>query len=383
MFDLIAGILAWLYELNPFINLGWAIILLTSMVMVVMTPLTLAGTRSMIKMQRLQPEMKRIQQQYKDDREKMNAEMMAFYQDNGVNPVGGCLPLLFQMPVFLVLYRVISGLTRRQVDLGVDVGAASLMRGGSGASDVPVLDFPREFNPQYLSEDSSLFQDLHSQTEIPFLRGIFDLALSPLDAIRESVIDGFPYVLLLLIVLGSSLYQQRQIQGRNPNASANPQQAMLMKIMPWFLPVISLSLATALTLYFVTSNVYRIGQQGYITRSLYGSGSDQDGSAISVKSTTNGDSTGATEPKSNQADIENRRKANEAAKDADGAKAKKSHAPTKKSKPGKTDASRGKPSPNGRKGAGAGRPVPRSEASPSGRTGGTSSRPGPKKKKRN
>ena len=115
MFDLIANLLAWFYELTA--STGASIALLTLVVLVIATPLTLKGTQSMLKMQILQPELKAIQDKYpKDKREEMNAELMAFYKDNNINPVGGCMPLLFQIPVFLVLYRVILGLTRRATD---------------------------------------------------------------------------------------------------------------------------------------------------------------------------------------------------------------------------------------------------------------------------
>ena len=80
--------------------------------MILLTPLTLKGTRSMIAMQQLQPELKKLQAKYKDDRQKLNEEMMAFYKEHNINPVGGCLPLLLQMPVFIVLYRVLHGLTQ-------------------------------------------------------------------------------------------------------------------------------------------------------------------------------------------------------------------------------------------------------------------------------
>ena len=65
----------------------------------------------MIQMQRLQPEMRRLQRKYKDDRQKLNEELMAFYKENNLNPLGGCLPLLLQTPVFIILYNVIRGLT--------------------------------------------------------------------------------------------------------------------------------------------------------------------------------------------------------------------------------------------------------------------------------
>ena len=108
LFEVIAKTLSVFYDLIP--NYAVAIALLTIVVMVVTTPFTLKGTRSMIQMQRLQPEMKKLQIQYKDDRQKLNEELMAFYKENSLNPLGGCLPLLLQTPIFILLYQVIQGL---------------------------------------------------------------------------------------------------------------------------------------------------------------------------------------------------------------------------------------------------------------------------------
>lgn len=392
MFDLIAGVLSWLYEVASGQNLGIAIVLLTLVVMVVMTPLTLSGTKSMIKMQRLQPELRKIQQKYKDDREKMNAEMMAFYQANNLNPVGGCLPLFFQLPVFLVLYRVLQGLTRRQVTLGIPVGASTGPASGVEGTvpTVDQLDVTRNFNPQYLDDSSELFSDLSGQDEIPFFFDLFDLSQSPLDAVRESVIGGLPYVVLILVVLVTSLYQQRQIQGRSSGASINPQQQALMKIMPWFLPVISLSLQSALILYFVVSNLYRIGQQAYITRALYGPGGEEIVPARVVEDDApkkKGKKTGGA-------------KADNARTD----KAKTDNAPTSSAKKKNTNqgsrnrrtqqrrngqaaaggsAGTGDKTPTGgRRGAGAGRPTSRTTPPSSSRTGGGSTRSAKNRKKK-
>ena len=104
MFDLIASVLAWFYSLVP--SYGFAVGMLTITVMVVVTPLTLKSTRSMLQMQRLQPELKAIQAEYKEDRQKMNEQLMAFYQENGINPLGGCLPILVQLPVFLLVIHL-------------------------------------------------------------------------------------------------------------------------------------------------------------------------------------------------------------------------------------------------------------------------------------
>ena len=132
MFDLIAQVLAWFYDFSG--SYAIAIVLLTFLIMLVLTPLTLKGTRSMMRIQELQPELKRIQNKHKGDRQKLNEETMELYKKNGANPLAGCLPTLVQLPVFIVLYRVINGMTKI---------------GGDG---IP--------NPAYLDKGSALYQDL-------------------------------------------------------------------------------------------------------------------------------------------------------------------------------------------------------------------------------
>ncbi|MHB1487616.1 MAG: YidC/Oxa1 family membrane protein insertase, partial [Acidimicrobiales bacterium] len=109
LFDVMAGLLAFFYQVVP--NYAVAITLLTLTVMLVLAPLTVKSTRSMLAMQRLQPEMKKLQAKYKGDRQKLNEEMMAFYKEHSISPLGGCLPMLLQLPVFFIMYDVIRGLT--------------------------------------------------------------------------------------------------------------------------------------------------------------------------------------------------------------------------------------------------------------------------------
>lgn len=241
-FDAIAAVLAWFYEL-PVLggSYAMAIILLTLTVMILLTPLTLKGTRSMMAMQALQPEMKRIQQEFKDDRQRMNEELLAFYKENQINPLGGCLPLLLQMPVFIVLFQVLNGLTRK---------------GDDG-----------NFDPKYLDRSSELYQSL-SQTDEMISWGL-DLSESAVVALGDSFLHGLPYLVLIIVVAGTSYIQQKQISGRNPNAEIPAQQKMLLRIMPVFFAFISFSFAAGLVLYFLVSNLYRILQQAYISRSLY------------------------------------------------------------------------------------------------------------------
>ncbi len=240
LFEVIAKTLSVFYDLVP--NYAFAIAMLTLVVMVITTPFTLKGTRSMIQMQRLQPEMRRLQVKYKDDRQKLNEELMAFYKENQLNPLGGCLPLLLQTPIFIILYNVVQGLTR-----------------GGGSED--------GFDPKYLDKGSRLFQDLSGADEMVAF-GI-DLAESASRSLGVGFVHGLPHVALVAVVAVTSYYQQKQIQGRNPNAEMPPQQKMLMRLMPAMFVVFAFVAPSALVIYFVTSNLYRIGMQAYITRTLY------------------------------------------------------------------------------------------------------------------
>ena len=98
-------LLDWLYSLCG--NWGLAIVLLTLVVKLALYPLSAAGYKSMANMRRVAPQMKRIQERYASDREKLQKEMMALYKKEGANPLGGCLPMLLPMPIFLALYWVL------------------------------------------------------------------------------------------------------------------------------------------------------------------------------------------------------------------------------------------------------------------------------------
>jgi YidC/Oxa1 family membrane protein insertase len=240
LFEIIAKTLSVFYDLVP--NYAIAIAMLTLVVMVVTTPFTLKGTRSMIQMQRLQPEMRRLQLKYKDDRQKLNEELMAFYKENQLNPLGGCLPLLLQAPIFFILYNVVRGLTH------IPANAET-------------------FDPKYIDHSSNLYQDLLGHDSMVAF-GV-DLAESASKALSDGFIHGVPHVIMVAIVALSSYYQQRQIQGRNPNAEIPPQQKMLMRLMPAMFVVFAFVSPAGLVVYFVVSNLYRIGMQHYITRTLY------------------------------------------------------------------------------------------------------------------
>lgn len=277
LFDAIAAVLAFFYEIWP--SFGGAIILLTLSVMVLMTPLTLKGTKSMMAMQRLQPEMKKIQDKHKDDREKLNEELLAFYKENNINPLGGCLPLVLQAPVFIVLYRIISGLALAASRIGLQGGWTSgqLLAGGA-LTMVPEGVAEQPFEPTYLDHSSQLYRDLAGATTMPFLG--LDLAQSASKALSEGIVAALPYLTMIAIVGLSGWYQQHQTQARS-TSEPNPQQKTIARVMLIFLPLISFGLPAGVVLYFVVSNLYRVGMQAYITKTMF---SDEDAVAVGSSS---------------------------------------------------------------------------------------------------
>jgi YidC/Oxa1 family membrane protein insertase len=94
-------------------NWGLAIIALTVLFRLALMPLTIKQTKSMYEMQRIQPKLKELQAKYKDDKQKLQEETMKFYQENKVNPFGGCLPLILQMPIFIALFQVLGGTAKK------------------------------------------------------------------------------------------------------------------------------------------------------------------------------------------------------------------------------------------------------------------------------
>ena len=187
---------------------GWAIILMTFTVRIAILPLTFKGVKSMQRLQTLQPEIKKIQERYKDDRQRMNQEVMAFYQREKVNPLGSCLPLVLQIPFFISLF--------------------------------------------YLLRSDQFQQDIASNP------GFFAI-----DNLAEKVTD--PVLLGVLIVL----YVGTQLAASAVTAiSADPTQRRIMFALPFVFVIFIVNFQAGLIVYWITTNVWTIGQQ-LMVRKLY------------------------------------------------------------------------------------------------------------------
>jgi YidC/Oxa1 family membrane protein insertase len=183
---------------------GWAIVLLTVILRVVFWPLTAAGTRSMKRMQALQPQVKAIQEKYKDDPMKAQKKQMALWKENKVNPVGGCLPALVQMPVFWGFFRMI----RSAIEL-------------RGAHFLWVTD---------LSKPDTLFL-------IPGL--------------------NFPFNLLPLLMVGVMVWQAHLTP---PSPGMDPSQQKMMRYMPALFLVFLYNYSSGMALYMFVSTLLGIIQ---------------------------------------------------------------------------------------------------------------------------
>ena len=250
LFQAMAWLIAFFYALVP--NYAVAIALLTVVVMIVTAPLTVKSTRSMVAMQRLSPELKKLQQKYKGDRQKLNEEMMNLYKEHGVNPAGGCLPMIIQFPVFIILYDVIRGLTNT-------VKSGQLTTAGTHCAHAVCAA------PRYIGHSTSLYKNLVQEAGKMPAFGI-DLAQRVLG--HHTGIGWLPYALLIVVAIGLQYLQMRQLNSRNPAmAQANPQAQMMQRYMPLIFAVIYINISAGVNIYFIVSSLCRIGIQEAVFRS--------------------------------------------------------------------------------------------------------------------
>jgi YidC/Oxa1 family membrane protein insertase len=261
MFELPAWLLSWFYGVTH--NYAVSIGLIAVVVMLIITPLTLKSTKGMLEMQRLSPEMRKLQQQYRNDRQKLNEEMMKLYQEHKVNPMASCLPLLAQMPVFIIMFRVLHGLTYKPVG-----NAAPIVRAvyaGAGQTAPEKLGFV----PRYIAHSSELYRSLFGQLEMKSFG--LDLAKSPAQALADGLGTGLIYALLVVILAFLYFAQQRMVAARAAvSPTMSPQQQKLMQYLPVAFAIFQVFFLAALIIYYMTQAILRIGQQAYITRKFYG-----------------------------------------------------------------------------------------------------------------
>lgn len=213
-FDIIAKpmLIALNFLYDFFGNYGVAIIIITILVKILFWPLAAKSYKSMKKMQKLQPQIAKLREKYKGDKQRMNQEIMQMYKTYKVNPMGGCLPMVVQIPVFIAFYKVL--------------GASIELR------HAPFMLWIND-----LSAPDRLFPDLG----IPYVGGI-------------------PVMTLLM---GASMF----IQQKMTPTTGDPTQAKMMMMMPIVFTFIFINFPSGLVLYWLVNNLLSIGQQYYTNKS--------------------------------------------------------------------------------------------------------------------
>ena len=212
-FDIIAKpvlyLLKWFYK--GLHNYGLAIILVTVIIKILFWPLTQKSYTSMKAMKDLQPQMTKIREQYKDDKQRINAEMMGLYKTHKVNPLGGCLPMVIQIPVFFALYRIL------------------------------VQSIEMRHAPFML-----WVNDLSAPDRLPIG---FDLPY----------VGGLP---VLTLLMGLSMF----IQQKMTPTPGDPTQAKMMMMLPIVFTFLFINFPSGLVLYWLVNNILSIGQQYLINK---------------------------------------------------------------------------------------------------------------------
>jgi YidC/Oxa1 family membrane protein insertase len=291
MFDFIAypmgQILNFLYNTVCFHSYGLAIILFTLVIRAALLPLTVKQYHSSAKMQTLQPQLQELQKRYKNDKEKLNMEMMKLYQDNKVNPAGGCLPLLVQMPILFSLYYDIQSPLKYM--LGIKSSVISQLAAfvktnakdvvfRAGCPDIQILEYFRQF-PDKIAEATSKVSSQITSDQISALKGLkldflgINLGLNP--RLDTNLIFGsttwttyLPLMLIPILVAGSTFLQSKvmtKLQQGQTGAAASMNKSMMF-MMPLMLLFFSFTVPAGLGLYWVVGNIVAILTQLYINK---------------------------------------------------------------------------------------------------------------------
>jgi YidC/Oxa1 family membrane protein insertase len=207
------------------VGLGWgmAIIALTLIVRMVLLPLTLKQFKSMQSMARLQPEIKKLQTRYKNDKERLNQEMMKFYRENKVNPFASCLPMVAQLPVFLSLFYMLRKDLRRDI--------------------CPEINPPGTVTPKICGDGGD--------AQFLFIPDLTNRAY------------GYVLVILIVLYVGSQLASTLLM-----STTTDKTQRMIFLALPFFFVLFVWQFPAGLLVYWITTNLWTIVQQAIVRKRL-------------------------------------------------------------------------------------------------------------------
>jgi len=235
--DIFANVIVFFYSFTH--NYGIAIILMTALIRLILYPLMQKQMVSMREMQKIQPLMKAVQEKYKNDKERLNKELMALYKEHKVNPMSGCLPLLIQMPILILLFQVLR-------EFKYYIPNTEIIDGGF----------------LWIANQVEIIKD-----GLPKMVGGL-AAPEQLISLGDGIF-GLHYIGILPFLVAGSMYVQQKMTSTDgttgkDGGSAQQTQKMMTIMMPLMIGFMSFSLPSGLTLYWFTSTLLGIGQQ-YLT----------------------------------------------------------------------------------------------------------------------
>ena len=228
LIDVFEAVLKFFHGLG--VPWGWSIILLTVAVRAALIPLTIKQISSMARMQVLQPQMKAIQQKYKEDKQRQQQEMMKFYKENNFNPLSSCLPLVAQLPVFISLYFML-----RQ-SLRIDICPA----------------YERAHNHGVLSTAHTVACGSHGASSFLFINDI------------TSTATGLTLIVLIILYVGSQMGSTLVMSA----TTVDPTQRKIMLFLPLVFVLFVIRFPAGLLVYWITTNLWTVGQQFIVRRRI-------------------------------------------------------------------------------------------------------------------
>jgi YidC/Oxa1 family membrane protein insertase len=242
------AIMVFIHELAPGLSWGWAIVGLTVFIRALLVPVTYRQLKSMQEMQKLAPQIQALKEKYKDDKQRQQQEIMKFYQENKINPLASCLPFLLQLPVFISLFYML------RTDLKFDICGPALK------AHFHVASFSQIPSKQ-LAETGC------NQVDPGSAKFLF---------IPDITAKATGIVLVVLIVV----YVASQIASTLiATATADPNQRRLMLLLPLVIVAFLFRYPAGLLVYWITTNMWTIGQQYFIRQRMGPKATDADGGA--------------------------------------------------------------------------------------------------------
>jgi YidC/Oxa1 family membrane protein insertase len=268
LISLFESILVFIHEHLPGSSWGLAIVLLTVVIRALLVPLTYRQLKSMQEMQRMAPQINALKEKYKDDKQRQQQEMMKFYQENKINPLASCLPLVLQLPVFISLFYMLRTDLKKQI-CGPQMVSYYNQSHHPAAHGFGAL-------PTKFVENTVCNQVAPGSAKFLFIPDITAKA------------TGVVLVVLILMYVGSQLASTLIA-----TATADPNQRRMMLLIPLVFVVILYRYPAGLLVYWITTNTWTIGQQYLIRRHL-----PPPAKAEVAASTSNGKPTRALRPAS-------------------------------------------------------------------------------------